>query len=45
MLSSKSSKYPNAFPNSTHPVCIRIRVNSNPYLYLSKIMVKGVIQI
>jgi hypothetical protein len=45
MLSSKTSKYPNAFLNSRHPFCIRIRELSNLYSYSSKNVVKGVIRI
>jgi hypothetical protein len=43
MLSSKSSKYLNAFPNSRHLFCIRD--HSNPYSYSSKNMVKGGINV
>jgi hypothetical protein len=45
MLSSKSSRYPNTFPNSRHRFCIRIREHLNLYLYLSKNVVKSVIWI
>jgi hypothetical protein len=45
MLSSKSSRYPNAFPNLRHPFCIRIREHSNLYSYSSKNVVEGVIRI
>jgi hypothetical protein len=45
MLSFKSNKYPNAYPNSRDPFCICIREHSNPYLYSSKNVIKGVIRI
>jgi hypothetical protein len=43
MLSFKSSKYPNAFPNLRHLFCICIREHLNLYSYSS--VVKGVIRI
>jgi hypothetical protein len=45
MLSFKSSRYLNVYPNSRHPFCIRIREHSNMYSYSSKNVVKSAIWI
>jgi hypothetical protein len=45
MLSSKSSRYPNAYPNLRHSFCICIREHLNLYSYSCKNVAKGVIWI